>query len=172
MRLLMLILLLIPSLSTWSFNLAPEKIPFAVTELSFSSQPKQHVLSEYKGKKVMLWLFSTWCHTCVASVRAMQKQQALWQQQGLVILALRNYQNGGYPGVSMKEFMQRFGPETSLYWNWVTGEASKQMDKRLNSRKFPDIYFLIDEKGYVQKVSTAPNRTMKLIVDFINGTVQ
>ncbi|MFK5915715.1 MAG: hypothetical protein QM484_15215 [Woeseiaceae bacterium] len=58
-RLLICLLLLTPSMTAWSLNLSPEKLPFSVSELQFVSQSKQHSLSEYKDKKVMLWLFST-----------------------------------------------------------------------------------------------------------------
>ena len=163
------ILLFTLSVSAGAFNLAPQKLPFSAANLSFTSQGKQHTLSEYKGKKVMLWLFSTWCHTCVASVKAMQKQQAIWEKSGIVILALRNYKNGGYPGVDMPAFMQRFAPDVKKLNNWVIGEASEKMDEMLNKKKFPDIYFLIDQKGFVQMVNTAPNVTMKKIINFANG---
>ena len=168
-RLLLFLLFITPSMATWSFNLSPEQLPFSVSELNFLSQSKSVPLSQYKGKKVMLWLFSTWCHTCVASVKAMQKKQTIWQKKGLIILALRNYENGGYPGVSMAAFLKRFGPQIPGFDNWIIGNASKEMDKKLNAKKFPDIYFLIDEEGLVQTVNTAPNRTMKIILNFING---
>jgi len=166
------LLLMSQSLVAWSFNLAPQKLPFFVPNVSFTSQSKQYSLSDYKGKKVVLWLFSTWCHTCVASVKAMQKNQALWEKTGLVILALRNYDNGGYPGVGMPAFMQKFAPDVKSLNNWITGEASQQMNEKLNAKKFPDIYFLIDENGIVQSVNTAPNRTMKLISVFAKGSNQ
>jgi len=164
------LILMSQSLAAWSFNLAPQKVPFAIPNVSFTSQSKQHSLSDYKGKKVILWLFSTWCHTCVASVKAMQKNQVLWNKTGLVILALRNYDNGGYPGVNMPAFMQKFAPKVKSLNNWVIGEASQQMDEKLNAKKFPDIYFLIDENGIVQSVNTAPNISMDIILKFANGS--
>jgi thiol-disulfide isomerase/thioredoxin len=167
---IVLLLLMTQSLAAWSFNLAPQKVPFAVPDVSFTSQKKQHSLAEYKGQKVMLWLFSTWCHTCVASVKAMQAKRDLWQKTGLLILAVRNFDNGGYPGADMPAFMKKFAPQVSNLDNWIIGEASKQMDQKLNARKFPDIYFLIDKKGWVQTVSTAPNVTMGKILVFATGT--
>jgi len=120
----------------------------------------------------MLWLFSTWCHTCVVSVKAMQEKQALWEKSGMIILALRNFDNGGYPGVDMPTFMRKFSPQLINLDNWIIGQASKQMDQKLNQRKFPDIYFLIDEKGWVRTVNTAPNISMDVILKFANGISQ
>lgn len=140
-----------------------------LSDVSFTSQAKQHLLAEYKGHKVMLWLFSTWCHTCVAGVKAMQKKQAALKKTGMVIVALRNFNNGGYPGADMLAFMQRFAPRLKNLDNWIIGEASKQMNRELNQKKFPDIYFLIDEKGWVRAVNTAPNVSMNLILKFAAG---
>ena len=172
LRLFLFITLTGLSITAWSLDLAPAKLPFSVTDLNFNSQQSSLSLSEYKGRKVMLWLFSTWCHTCVASVRAMQKQQTIWNKNGLVVLALRNYKNGGYPGVNMVDFMQKFAPQTARFDNWIIGEASEQMDARLNKKKFPDIYFLVDENGMVQAVDTAPNITMQKIIRFATGAKQ
>jgi len=117
----------------------------------------------------MLWLFSTWCHTCVASIKVMQEKQTDWKKTGLVILAIRNYNNGGYPGPDMSEFIQKFAPQIKNMNNWVIGEATEEMYHKLNARKFPDIYFLIDKKGFVQVVSTAPTATMNKILNFSRG---
>ena len=156
-------------LTAWAFNLSPQKLPFVVSDVSFTAQSKQHSLAEYKGKKVMLWLFSTWCHTCVASVKAMQKKQTTWKKSGIVIIALRNFDNGGYPGVDMPTYMRKFAPQLKNYDNWITGQASRKMDQILNQKKFPDIYFLIDEKGRVRTVNTAPNISMDVILKFAQG---
>jgi thiol-disulfide isomerase/thioredoxin len=152
------------------FDLAPEKLPYAAPDVQFISNSKPHSLKEYKGRKVMLWLFSTWCHTCIASVRLMRDKQPTWEKTGLVIIALRNYKNGGYPGPDMATFMEKVAPQIKNKKNWITGEATEEMDQQFNAKKHPDIYFLIDENGVVQNVSTAPTATMKKILNFAHGT--
>jgi len=117
----------------------------------------------------MLWMFSAWCHTCVASIKVMQEKQALRKKTGLVVLAIRNRDNDGYPGLRMPAFMQKFAPLLAQQRNWVAGEATAEMDQQLNARNFPDIYFLIDEKGRVQVVSTAPTATISKIQSFARG---
>lgn len=117
----------------------------------------------------MLWMFSTWCHTCVAGVQVMQEKQATWEKTGLVILAVRNHNNGGYPGADMSAFMQKVAPQLLNEKNWVIGEATAKMYQQLNAKKYPDIYFLIDEKGLVQTVSTAPTASLDKILNFAHG---
>lgn len=160
------------SSSAGLFDLAPQELPYSMPDVRFISESKPHSLTEYKGRKVMLWLFSTWCHTCVAGVKVMQDNQAIWEKTGLVVLAVRNHNNGGYPGLDMPAFMKKIAPQLMNKKNWVIGEATAEMDQKINTKKFPDIYFLIDENGMVQNVSTAPTATLKQIIKFAQGGSQ
>ncbi len=156
--------------NAWGLSLTDKTLPYMAPDVSFQANRKQHSLKDYQGRKVMLWMFSTWRHTCVAGVKALEKQQALLEDQDLVILSIRNNDNGGYPGPDMLSFMEKFGPYTITSNNWVLGESSSDMYKQLNPVKYPDIYFLIDEKGMIETVNTAPNLTMKSILHFASGT--
>lgn len=154
------------------FDLAPRDVPYFASDTAFTGQSGQHLLSEYRGHKVMLWLFSTWCHTCVAGIKVMQDNQVFWKQSGLIILAVRNRNNGGYPGLKMPDFIKKIAPQLLQEPNWVTGEASAEMAQQYNARQFPDIYYLIDEQGRVQTVSTAPTATLQKIKQFAGGISQ
>ena len=165
----MLLLVLAQSSVAGFFDLSPRELPFSAPDVRFVSGTKTHALKEYKGHKAMLWLFSTWCHTCVASIRMMQEKQVVWKKTGLVILAVRNFNNDGSPGLDMPAFIQKFAPLLAKEKNWVAGEATAEMDRQFNARNFPDIYFLIDEKGFVQVVSTAPTATINKILNFARG---
>ncbi len=150
----------------WSFSLNSKPLPYAAPDASFTSNNKQFTLANYKGKKVMLWLFSTWCHTCVASLKALRKMNAELIEQGVTIIALKNYKNGGYPGPSIIEFIQKFEPKVLNLDNWVIGNAGEDLDNIFNKKKFPDVYFLIDKQANVQIVDTAPNLTRQIILNF------
>lgn len=166
---MLLLLVFTQSSRAGLFDLASRDLPYAAPDVDFISDSKTHSLAQYKGRKVMLWLFSTWCHTCVAGVKVMQKNQAIWKQTGLTVLAIRNHNNGGYPGLEMPAFIKKIAPQLGNETNWVIGEATAAMDQKLNGKKFPDIYFLIDENGMIQKVSTAPPTTIKQIIKFARG---
>ena len=165
-------LLLLMSSAGWSWPFGASGAPtppFAAADAAFSSQSKQFSLAQFKGRKVMLWLFSTWCSTCIPGLKALVANQPQWKQNGVVILALKNFKNGGYPGPSVDEFAARFGAPVLQAPNWTFGDASAEMDTRYNARKFPDIYFLIDEQSVVQVVSTAPAVTLGEIMKFAAG---
>ncbi len=159
---LIIVLLLCGLFSTVFANelTPPVKAPVA----NFISQGQSYPLSEYQGKKIMLWLFSTWCHTCAAGVKALADKHTELQKNGLTILALRNYKNGGYPGPDVEEFIAHYSPSSTQ--RWIMGEATEVMNDRYNSRQYPDIYFLIDEQGIIQEKGTAPAVFIQKIIDF------
>lgn len=157
-----------PSMADF-LDLSPQPLPYAAQDVQFSSQGKIHSLTDYKGRKVMLWLFSTWCHSCIAGVKAMQAEQAIWGKTGLVVLAIRNYNNGGYSGPDISTFIEKIAPPLLNHKGWVNGEATKTMYRKMNAKRFPDIYYLIDKKGLVQVVSTSPTATMNKILKFAQG---
>ena len=156
--------------SAFGLKLNTRPLPYPAPDATFSSQGKIYHLKAYRGRKVMLWMFSTWCHTCAAGVRVLSAQRALLARQGLVVLAIRNHNNHGYPGLGIEAFVKQFGGPALLDSpHWVLGEASQAMDRVYNARKYPDVYFLIDEKGRVQAVSTAPHLSIKTIIKFASG---
>jgi alkyl hydroperoxide reductase subunit AhpC len=122
-------------------------VPISAPEAYFMSQGKKIKLSQFKGQKTILWLFSTWCHTCAAGVKAFSKKKDDFKKYNVTLLALRNHKNGGYKGPEIDDFINHYIPDKTLTKNWVTGETSEQMNKQYNSLHYPDIYFLIDEKS-------------------------
>ncbi len=167
--LLTLLILWVPASMADFLDLSPQLLPYAAPDVQFTSQGKIHSLTEYKGRKVMLWLFSTWCHSCIVGVKAMQEEQATWEKTGLVVLAIRNYNNGGYPGPDISTFIKKVAPQLLNHKGWVNGEATETMYRKMNAKRFPDIYYLIDKKGLVRVVSTSPTATMNKILNFAQG---
>ena len=145
---------------------AATKLPVKAPPASFASGGKQIPLARYQGKKVMLWMFSTWCGSCAAAFEALVEQQPALAKAGLRVIALKNFQNGGYPGPALQDFLKRFGAPLLKAPNWTFGEVSAEMAARYNPRHYPDIYFLIDEKGMLQAVNGAPGATMSTIKKF------
>lgn len=132
----------------------------------FQSGGQQRSLNEFRGRKVMLWLFSTWCSSCAVGLEALVENQQRLERAGLQILALQNYKNGGYPGPSINEFIDQYGPAVLNASNWVIGEVPAEMAEQYNPRGYPDIYFLIDEAGMVRAIQGAPASSISTILRF------
>lgn len=152
-------------------ELADRPLPYPMPAVEYTSGHQAHSLAELKGRRYMLWLVSTWCHTCVASLRVMSEANDQLAKRGFTIVLVRNHGNDGAPGPDARGFVARFAPGLLDAPNWRFGEASAQMKQTLNPRQYPDIYFLVDEQGRVQRVSTAPTVTLDRILAFARATL-
>lgn len=122
-----------------------------------------------KGHPTLFWLLSTWCGSCAAGLQTLAQQVDSLQKAGLRVVVLRNYRNDGYPGMHIAEFTRKVLPHFAPPKNWVFGQASQQLGKRYNARHYPDIYFLIDAKGHIKAVDSAPSATFSRILAFANN---
>lgn len=133
---------------------------------AFTAQSKQYSVTQFKGRKVMLWLLSTWCTSCQEGLHVLAQQRAKLQKDGLTVIVLENYKNGGYGGEPITAFAQRYGASVLHAPNWIFGDVPKQFGAVYNPRNFPDIYYLIDKNGVIRTVSGAPSATLGKILDF------
>ena len=114
----------------------------------------------------MLWLFATWCPTCVAGTIAVAAEFERLKQAGIQILQLKLYNNVGYPGPSVEAFAERHASSIAPSPSWLWGDASKQGSYTYDPRGYPDIYFLIDKDGIIRAIEPAPHVTMDKILAF------
>ena len=139
-----------------------------IPDASFTTlQGKTQTLGAYRNRKLMVWEVATWCRSCIAGLRAMQRHALELQMADITIILLRVYKNGGYPGLSIHDFVKRFAPGLLDAPNWVMGTANANFSKIYNSRHYPDIYYLINRQGKVIAVSSAPGATFATIRKFM-----
>ena len=152
-------------------SFAQQKAPDA----SFKAGNKTLQLSHFQGKKRILWLFSTWCPSCAVGLQELSKKQPELLNNDVQVIALRNYNNGGYPGLSgsIDTFIKKFlkNPRLLKAKNWTFGEASKDLEHKYNPNHDPDIYFLINSKDNVVKKGTALGAHLKEIMSFTRTSV-
>lgn len=131
-----------------------------------SRDDRQVTLAEYRGQKVMLWLFATWCPSCQRSAKELQRDDE--RLQSLTVLAGKMHENAGYSGPSVREFAEEYASETVESNRWVWGKASRETTRTFSPRGVIDIYYLIDEDGIIRTVDTVPGTTTHKIVSFAN----
>ncbi|GGX70806.1 redoxin domain-containing protein [Saccharospirillum salsuginis] len=122
--------------------------------------------AELKGEPTLLFLLSTWCTSCSAGVKALYRQADQLEDLRLRVVVLRNYENGGYPGMDIQPYVEQVVSNFVQPENWILGQASEKLDQAYYARHYPDIYFLIDANGRIQDVSSAPAATMDRILTF------
>ncbi len=63
---------------------------------------KEHTLSEYRGKVVVLDFWATWCPPCRAAMPGIQKIHEKYKDKGVVVLGMNCWESGD-PAAYMKE---------------------------------------------------------------------
>jgi hypothetical protein len=123
-------------------------------------------LSEFHGKPIMLWFFASLCSSCTAATRAVAENLEDLQRSGMQIIQLKLYKNLGYPGPSTEEFAKTYAGGAYPSPGWIWGDASRTASFTYDPRGYPDIYFLIDERGVLRGIDGVPNATMNKILAF------
>ncbi len=136
---------------------------------AFTVNSKMYNLDQFRGHKVMLWMFSTWCPSCRIGLKILSDNQPQLKKFGLTVIALENYKDGGYSGPTAQEFAEKYGKSVIKAPNWLFGNASEKLAAIYNPKGYPDIYFLIDKKGFIRKITDAPAATINQIIDFAKG---
>ena len=127
-------------------------------------------LASYQGKKLMVYLLATWCSSCQASLQTLLSNSQTLQKDGLTLVILKTYDNAGYPGPSMNQFIASSNNASSSPNNFIFGNASQALTASYNPENTPDIYYLINPSGIIQTVSSTPSASLNTILKFGQGT--
>lgn len=144
---------------------AGTRVPDAV----FLTGGRRVSLAAYHGKKVMLWLFSTWCPSCRAGLETLPRDQKRFLAGHLHLIILENYKNGGYPGPSLKKMRDRYAKGIRGVSNWTFGHATRGLAALYNPQSYPDIFYLIRRDGIIQTVESAPTAHLATVLHFAKG---
>lgn len=131
-----------------------------------TSSGKRLSTATLEGHPTLLWLLSTWCESCATGLQTLAQHAGVLRETGLRVVILRNYRNDGYRGLRIGKFVSKVLPHFIPPKNWILGQASRSLGERYNARHYPDIYFLINAKGRVQAVDSAPSATFEKILSF------
>ena len=139
----------------------------AAPDAAFRLQGSLVKLATYRDRKRMIWEVATWCGSCKAGLKAFAHHQALIDKSDMKIIVLRDYKNGGYPGITIDKFAAKVAPSLLKDPHCVFGEATKAFGAAYNPRHFVDIYQLVDARNRIVLTSSAPSVTFGKIEHFI-----
>lgn len=125
----------------------------------------QHSTADSKGHPTILFLLSTWCGSCAAGLRSLNAHADELRASGLHLTILKTYRNEGGEGPPIDAFAAKWAPALDTA-NVTLGNANAQLEAAYNPRHVPDIYYLIDAKGKVRAVDSAPSATLDEILAF------
>ena len=136
---------------------------------NFMSNGKAIAMTTFKGHPVMLWQVATWCGSCRAGLQIFAENKALVDKSNLIVIVLRDYKNGGYPGISIADFAQQAAPSLMHDPHFVFGDDTQELYTLYNPKHFVDVYDLIGADGKIKTVSSAPSATFNKIRHFMTA---
>jgi peroxiredoxin len=125
-----------PSLANWFGKDAPD---FALEDL----QGNQHRLSDYKGKKVMVVFWATWCPPCKAEIPDLIMLDKRMPPEDFKILAVTNED---------KRQVSRFANDARISYTILFDEGN-----------MPKFYFSVQSLGIPSAVFINPDGKIKFI---------
>ncbi|OZB39260.1 MAG: hypothetical protein B7X48_09870 [Acidiphilium sp. 34-60-192] len=134
---------------------------------SFTSSGKTVSLDTFKGHPVMLWQVATWCGSCRAGLRTFAHEKALIDKSDIRVIVLRDYKNGGYPGIGITKFAEQTAPSLMHDPHFVFGNDTKALYELYNPHHYVDVYDLIGADNKIKTVSSTPSATFGKIKAFI-----
>ncbi len=146
---------------------APSPADQAAPPASFISNGKTVELEAFKGHPVMLWQVATWCGSCRAGLRTFSHEKALIDKSDIRVIVLRDYKNGGYPGISITKFAEQTAPSLMHDPHFVFGDDTKALYTLYNPHHYVDVYDLIGSDNKIKTVSSTPSATFGKIKAFI-----
>lgn len=134
---------------------------------SFISNGKTISLDTYKGHPIMLWQVATWCGSCRAGLRVFAQNKAMIDKTGIRVIVLRDYENGGYPGIGITKFATQAAPSLMHDPHFIFGDDTKALYTLYNPHHYVDVYDLISKDRKITTASSSPSATFGKIKAFI-----
>ncbi len=105
-------------------------------------------ISSYRGKPLLLWFVTTWCSGCAQGNTVLANNLAFFEEHGVKIIELEQYDDLGYSGMPISQFISEYG-ENNTYVQG--GSAGYNMTIAYNTPPTLqlDIYYLIGPNGKI-----------------------
>ncbi|WP_284640310.1 thiol-disulfide oxidoreductase ResA [Paenibacillus silviterrae] len=117
---------------------------------------KQHQLSDYKGKIVVVNFWGTFCEPCRNEMPALDRQYAKWKDKNVVVLGL----NIGERPVSVRTFVEQYNVKFPILL-----DDNEEIRKRFGVRDYPTTFF-INPDGRIARIQVG-----EMTESFIEQTI-
>lgn len=124
-------------------------------------------LKTYMGRPLVVWQIATWSPTCKAGLRTFARHQADIDKSDMTVLILRDYQNGGYPGPSVRKLIEQTAPTLLNDPHFVIASDTRALFSLYNPGAFVDVYQVIAPDRHIAIISSMPSATFGNLESFI-----
>lgn len=139
----------------------PAKIENVVSNMTFQNilnfEKSSAMLSDFKGKVVILDFWATWCAPCISSFPKLESIQSKFGNQ-LQILTITD---------DPKERIELFLEKRKMSLPVVL-DSDRTIAQKFPHRSIPHLV-IIDEKGVIRAITTSSNITEETMQKVING---
>jgi peroxiredoxin len=130
-----------PSVTSWSGKPAPD---FTLTDIA----GKQHRLSDYRGKNVMIIFWAVWCSPCLMEVPGLIELRNTISEDKLAMLAI------SYIGPrNTTEMVKNFVAEKAINYTVISTSASEMPEPYNLVNAIPSSFF-IDPQGRIKLITS------------------
>lgn len=106
---------------------------------------KQHRLSDFRGKYVLLDFWGTWCSPCVQEIPTLVRVHETYGDRGLVMISVSNDASASkWNEAKLADYVDKKG----MKWMQVLDQSADSIHELYNVRFWPNV-FLIDTQGVV-----------------------
>jgi peroxiredoxin len=139
-----------PILASWYGEAAPD---FTLTDI----EGKEHKLSDYRGRNVLLTFWATWCRPCIAEIPSLMALRSMIGEDNLAILAISN---------EPVERVKRFAQIRQLNYT-VFSHDTLLMGRPYNQAMGIPTSFFIDPQGKIKIITegTLPFNDIRAILE-------
>lgn len=117
-------------------------------------------LSAYRGNTLVLWFVATWCSTCAQGNEALNSSYAFFMQHGVKIIELELYNDLGYEGPGIAQFVGSYAPAAYSNGTILPAIAGYNMSAAYDPKGYLDIYYLISGSGRIMYINEVPAATL------------
>ncbi|GAC1628007.1 MAG: hypothetical protein NVS4B5_19330 [Vulcanimicrobiaceae bacterium] len=118
-----------------------------------------------RGKRYVLWMVASWCSSCQAGSSVVGDHIAYLRSRGVSVVELRLANDLGAPGPGLQQFQKAVGTNANAP-NWYWGELSEKQTLAVDSKGYPDIYYLVNADGTIAQINGNPAGTWDTIASF------
>ena len=105
-------------------------------------------ISSYYGKPILLWFVATWCSSCAQGNQVVGSNLGFFEQHGVKIVELEQYDDLGSPGMPISGFISKYGGNNTYVQGGVAGYNMTVAHNTPQTFQL-DIYYLISPSGKI-----------------------
>lgn len=118
-----------------------------------------------RGHRYVLWMVASWCSSCETGSSVVGDHIAYLRSRGVSVVEMRLTNDLGAPGPGLGQFQKAVGMNAAAP-NWYWGELEQNQTLALDSKGYPDIYYLVNSDGTIAQINGNPAGTWDTIASF------